>query len=133
MAINRKLKQTFRYLLGVFYVAAGVNHFISPEFYIPLIPPYFPYPEVINIVAGIAEIALGLMVFFHSTVRIACYGIIAMLVAFIPAHVYFVQIGSCIEGGLCTPQWLGWVRLVVIHPILILWAWWIARSYPAVS
>ena len=127
MAANGKIMKLLWYALGGFYIVAGVNHFVSPEFYIPLIPPYFPYPEIINIVAGIAEIVLGAMVFYQKTLRLACYAIIAMLIAFIPAHVYFIQIDSCIEGGLCTPQWLGWVRLVVIHPILILWAYGVSK------
>ncbi len=127
MAINRKVKQAGRYLLGLFYIAAGINHFISPDFYIPLIPPYFPYPETINILAGIVEVSLGVLVFFDKTVTYACYAIIAMLIAFIPVHVYFVQVDSCIQGSLCTPQWLGWVRLVVVHPLLLLWAWAVSK------
>ncbi len=128
MAINRKVKQAGRYILGLFYIAAGINHFISPDFYIGIMPPYFPAPDVLNILAGIAEIALGAMVFFDATVRWACYTIIAMLIAFIPVHVYFIQVGSCIEGSLCIPQWQGWVRLVVVHPLLLLWAWAVSRS-----
>lgn len=130
MDLKGKVKQFSRYILGVFYIAAGINHFISPEFYIALMPPYFPAPEVLNILAGIAEIALGLLVFFDSTLRWACYTIIAMLIAFIPVHVYFIQVGSCIEGSLCTPEWLGWVRLVVVHPLLLLWARAVSKTSP---
>ena len=74
--------------------------------------------------AGIAEIILGLLLIFTSTRKFAAYGIFAMLITFIPAHVYFIQIGSCIPNGLCVPQWLGWVRLIVLHPLLIAWAAW---------
>ena len=130
MDLKGKVKQFSRYILGVFYIAAGINHFISPEFYIALMPPSFPAPEVLNILAGIAEIALGLLVFFDSTLRWACYTIIAMLIAFIPVHVYFIQVGSCIEGSLCTPEWLGWVRLVVVHPLLLLWARAVSKTSP---
>lgn len=130
MDLKGKVKQFSRYILGVFYIAAGINHFISPEFYIALMPPYFPAPEVLNILAGIAEIALGLLVFFDSTLRWACYTIIAMLIAFIPVHVYFIQVGSCIKGSLCTPEWLGWVRLVVVHPLLLLWARAVSKTSP---
>lgn len=130
MAFKRNLKLAGRYLLGLFYIAAGINHFISPDFYVAIIPPYFPYPEVINILAGVVEIALGAMVFVSSTMRWACYGILAMLIAFIPVHVYFIQVGSCIEGSLCTPESLGWVRLVVVHPLLLLWAYGVSRIKP---
>jgi hypothetical protein len=45
-----------------------------------------------------------------------------MLISFIPAHIYFIQIGSCVEGGMCVSEWIGWARLLIIHPLLIWWA-----------
>ncbi len=106
-----------------FYFAGGINHFRNPDFYLPLIPDYLPWHWWINAVAGIAEVALGIGLLLKPTRRYAAYAVIFMLILFIPSHVYFIQIGGCIEGGLCAPLWVGWVRLVVIHPLLILWAW----------
>ena len=111
------------WLQAGFYVFAGINHFIDPEFYIDLIPPSFVFLAEINVVAGIVEIVLGLALLFSRSRKLAAYGIILMLVAFIPSHIYFIQIGSCVDGGMCVPEWVGWVRLVVIHPLLLLWAW----------
>ena len=118
------MKRILLYLQAAFYVFAGTNHFRNPYFYDGLIPSYLPWRSLINTVAGVAEIILGMGLFFPATRKRAAAGIIAMLLAFVPAHIYFIQIGSCIPGELCVPQWLGWVRLVVIHPVLILWAWW---------
>lgn len=118
-----KLKKPSLYLMVFLYVLAGVNHFISPDSYLPLIPYYLPNHELINILAGIAEIILGVGLLILKTRIIAAWGVILMLIAFIPSHVYFIQIGSCVEGGICTPQWVGWLRLLVIHPILLAWAW----------
>ncbi len=114
--------------LGVFYTLAGINHFISPSFYIPLIPPVFPNPDFINVTAGIFEILLGLGVFFFPTRKFAAWGIVTMFLAFIPSHWYFLQIGSCIQDGLCVPAFIGWIRLLVIHPMLIYWAFWVSRQ-----
>lgn len=105
-----------------FYFVAGINHFFNPDFYLPLIPPYFPFPHYINIVSGIAEISLGIGVLFGSTRKVSATGIIILLLAFIPSHVYFIREGSCI-GELCVSDWIGWIRLIIIHPLLILWAW----------
>jgi|AntRauTorckE6833_2_1112554.scaffolds.fasta_scaffold39321_2 uncharacterized membrane protein len=115
-------------LMGSFYFLAGFNHFINPEFYLPLIPPYLPYPEEINVLSGIVEIILGIGVLLPRTRKVASYAIIAMLLAFIPSHVYFIQIDSCIEAGLCVPEWIGWLRLMIIHPILLFWAWEVGKS-----
>lgn len=103
---------------------AGLNHFVDPGFYYPLIPSYLPEPEAINLVAGISELVLGLGLIIPRTRRMAAYGIITMLVAFVPSHVFFIQEGNCIQNSLCVPNWVGWLRLIVVHPLLILWAFW---------
>ncbi|MDN3204514.1 DoxX family protein [Algoriphagus sp. C2-7] len=114
--------------MALFYFLGGINHFVQPEFYLPLIPEYFPEPELLNLIAGIAEVlgAIGLLI--PRFQKLAAWGIVIMLIAFIPSHVYFIQVGSCIPEGLCTEEWIGWVRLVIIHPILIFWAWLYTRD-----
>ena len=116
------LKKVNVFLISGFYVFAGINHFVDPEFYYGLIPDYLPYHDAINLISGVAEIVLGIGVLFEKTRTWSSYLLVAMLICFIPAHVYFLQIGSCIETGLCVAEWISWVRLLVIHPLLILWA-----------
>ncbi|WP_421765032.1 MauE/DoxX family redox-associated membrane protein [Ekhidna sp.] len=123
------MKKLSTYIQGFFYLIAGLNHFINPDFYLPLIPEYFMFPESINYLAGFFEVVFGVMLFFDLTRKTAAYLIVTMLVAFIISHVYFIQLGSCIEGGLCVPQWIGWLRLLIIHPILIWWALSVRNSY----
>jgi uncharacterized membrane protein len=111
------------YLMAGFYLFGGINHFLTPEFYLPLIPDYLPAPDLLNILAGIAEIVLAIGLLIPNTRKWAAWGVIAMLLAFIPSHVYFIQIGSCIPDVLCAAEWMGWMRLLLIHPLLIAWAW----------
>ncbi|WP_246205931.1 DoxX family protein [Fulvivirga aurantia] len=99
-----------------------------PDFYLGLIPDYLPNPELINSLSGVIEMLLGLLVIPKRTRRLACLGIVIMLVAFIPAHLHFIIIGSCVEEGLCVPPWIAWFRLVVIHPLLIWWAYVVGRN-----
>lgn len=106
-----------------FYLFAGFNHFRDPGFYLDLIPGYLPYHSLINISSGVIEIFLGLFLIFPSTRSLGAYGIMLMLIAFIPSHIYFIQVGSCVQDGLCVPEWIGWGRLIIIHPLLIWWAW----------
>jgi uncharacterized membrane protein len=106
------------------YVLLGINHFWHPRFYLPMFPPYIPKPKVINTLAGIAEIVLGVGLMIEETRSWAAMGIIAMLIAFTPVHVYMIQKGGKFPGGARLPLWAAWVRLVVIHPILIFAAWW---------
>ena len=117
------LKKLNLFLLSGFYVFAGINHFINPALYYGLIPDYLPFHEAINVISGGAEITLGFGVLYQKTRKWSSYFLIAMLCSFIPVHVYFIQIGSCIQGGLCVAEWVGWVRLLLVHPLLIWWAW----------
>jgi uncharacterized membrane protein len=110
-------------LMPVFYVAASVNHFRSPDSYYKIIPEYLPYPVFINLFSGVAEIILGLLFIFFKTRTIAAYGIIALLVAFIPAHIVMIQNGFCLSNGYCLPAWATWVRLFPLQFLLMLWAW----------
>ncbi|WP_340153484.1 hypothetical protein [uncultured Marivirga sp.] len=116
------------WLIAGFYLIAGVNHFINPQFYWPLIPPFFENPEEINKISGIAEILLAGGLFFYPSRKTTSFITIIVLLAFVPSHIYFIQIGSCIDNGLCVPEWIGWLRLIVVHPALILWVWRVGKS-----
>jgi uncharacterized membrane protein len=116
------------YLMAGFYLFGGINHFRTPEFYLPLIPDYLPTPDLLNLLAGIAEIVLAIGLLIPNTRKWAAWGVIAMLLAFIPSHVYFIQLGSCIPDVLCAADWMGWVRLLLIQPLLIAWAWIYTRN-----
>ncbi|MGY6744123.1 MAG: DoxX family protein [Cecembia sp.] len=114
--------------LGLFFIIAGINHFIQPEFYIPLIPSYVPWPGFINHASGVMEIFLGLGVLMPSGRKVSAWGIMVLMILFIPSHVYFIQIGSCVPNGLCVPPWLAWLRLVLIHPLLMVWAFYVSKT-----
>ncbi len=118
-----KLKKYSRIILAGFFLIAGLNHFALPHFYYPLIPDYLPFPEVINYVSGIVEILLGIGLLVKTTHQKSAIGIILLMLLFIPSHIYFIQIGSCVEGGLCVSPFIAWLRLIVIHPLIMLWAW----------
>ncbi len=117
----------------LFYLIAGINHFINPEWYYPLIPDYLGYPKTLNTIAGIAEILGATGLIFKKTKQLASIGLILMLIIFIPSHWYFIEQGSCIEGTLCVAPWIAWVRLIIIHPLLIAWVWWAKKTSYGIS
>jgi len=117
-----------RILLIGFYAFAGSYHFINSEFYSDLIPNYLPYHNFINYASGLLEISFAIGVALPKTRMLAVKSIIVLLILFIPSHVYFIQIGSCVESAFCVAPWIAWVRLFVVHPLLILWAWAIRKS-----
>lgn len=124
----KKLKIVALYVMSLFYTLAGINHFINPAGYLKLIPEYLPNHSLLNLFAGLCEVVFGVLLVIPRTRKWAAWGIILMLLAFIPAHVYFIELNSCIENGICLPPWTGWFRLVIIHPLLIAWAYWYTRE-----
>lgn len=112
-----------RILLIGFYVFAGAYHFINPEFYYPLIPDYLPYPEFLNYASGFLEVVLGIGVAVPKTRLLAVKGIIFLLLIFIPSHIYFITQGGCMSTSICVTLSVAWVRLMIIHPLLMFWAW----------
>lgn len=129
MVFNWSNREISLYLLIIFYFIAGLNHFVMPSFYIPLIPYQQPDPFTLNILAGLAEIALAIGLLFKTIRKYAVYGIIALLAVFIPVHVIFISNGSCFEGYFCIPEWIAQLRLWIIHPLLAYWAW-VHRNHP---
>ena len=122
------IQKTLFLFLIVFYLFAGYNHFANPSFYLPIIPPYLAaWAKEINIVSGIAETLLALLLIPKSTRAFAVKGIIIMLIAFIPSHVYFIQKGYFTIGSLSITPILSYVRLFIGQPILILWVWWVSK------
>ena len=111
-------------VLIILYAGAGINHFIHPETYYTIIPSYLPSHYMINILAGIAEILAAVLLIIPATRKLGAYLVIAMLIAFIPAHIYMIQKGGCMSKEICIPLWGAWLRLFPLQFILIAWAWW---------
>ncbi|MEJ7768673.1 MAG: DoxX family protein [Chitinophagaceae bacterium] len=111
------------YLQVMVYAAAGINHFVHPDFYLRIIPPYLPDHSLLNALSGISELLLAVLLLFPFTRNIAVYGLIALLIAFIPAHIYLIQISQCSTPGFCLPLAIAWIRLLPGQFLLIWWAW----------
>jgi len=123
------LKKVSLVVMIIFYLAAGANHFRDPSSYIKIIPNYFPYKPALNLLAGFFELLFGLMLMFNYTRAWAAWGIILMMIAFIPVHVQMVKDAPFLLGDKVTVSPLiAWVRLIVLQPLLILWAWWYTKA-----
>jgi uncharacterized membrane protein len=125
--IMKILKRCCLVLMIVLFITAGINHFIHPEVYYSIIPPYLPFPRFINMASGASEIILGVLLIFLTTRKAAANGIVILLALFIPAHIYMIQKGGYMSETMCVPEWVAWVRLFPVQLMLMGWAWWIKK------
>ena len=101
------------------YIAAGINHFRSAEFYYKIMPPYLPYPYPLIYISGVFESLLGALLLPYKTRRLAAWGIVILLIAVFPANIQMLV--NYIHQD--NPQlWIAIVRLPLQLP-LILWAY----------
>ena len=74
-------------IFAVFFIYAGIMHFIKPAFFKHFIPNGFPKLTV-NYIVGVIEFGLGLGLFFPEAVSYSAYGIFILLILFLPIHVW---------------------------------------------
>ena len=53
-------------VFGLFMIAAGVAHFVNPDFYLRLMPPWLPWHEELVLLSGVCEIVAGVL---ENTIR----------------------------------------------------------------
>jgi uncharacterized membrane protein len=113
MSVSRKL-------LAGFFVASGVNHFVSPRFYRAIVPPSLQHEakRVVE-VSGVAEILGGLGVLLPRTKGPAGVGLIALLAAVFPANLYMAREPERFQR---VPRWALYARLP-LQPLMMWWAW----------
>lgn len=108
-----------RILLAVFFCAAGAMHFIRPELYLKIMPPFIPFPLAMIYISGFFEILLGAMVLPARTRRLAGWGLIALLTAVFPANIYAAFHPEIIPS---LPVWVFWARLP-FQAVFMVWVW----------
>ena len=110
---------------AIFYVVAGTFHFIKPEIYLRIVPPYIPWHLAMVRASGALEILGGLGLLVPRTRQAAAWGLIALLVAVFPANIYMVT-NPIDAGALSIAPIITWGRLAV-QPLLVFWLLWCTR------
>ena len=116
-------KRVTAYLMGAFYVFAGVSHFTNAEFFISIVPDYLPWPEALVYISGVAEIICGILLFIPQTRVLGAWLTIALLIAVFPANVHTALHPE--EFDFAPP--VGHYIRLPIQGLLILWAYWYTR------
>lgn len=116
----QKIKLILKYLFAVFFVLAGLNHFINTAFYLRIMPPFLPWHLLLVYLSGVIEIVLGVMLLFPRFTRMAAWGLIALLIAIFPVNINMAVNHELYSEYSATALW---IRLP-LQFILLAWAYW---------
>lgn len=113
------MKKIFLYVMAVFYICAGINHFWHPLFYTKIMPSYIPFHLEMVYVSGVFEILCGVFLIFPVTRRAGAWLTIFLLIAVFPAN---IQMAVNYYNENNPDLWIAFARLPV-QIFLIWWAW----------
>jgi len=114
-----------RAICAVVFIVAGLAHFVVPQVYRPMMPPWLPAHDLLILLSGVAEVAGGVGLLLPRLRRAAAVGLIALLVAVFPANVQML-LNAQAEGAAALVQAGLWLRLP-LQVVLIRWVWKVRR------
>lgn len=128
------VSRAWLYFQVFFYAFAGLYHFLNPDFYIKIMPAWFPEKYLLNVLSGLAEVVLAIGVLFASTRKWAIYGLILLLMSFFAVHIGHLfeppvlDLGNLKIDFTQKPIYYGLYLRLLLHCFLIWWLWQLARA-----
>ena len=109
--------------LAAFFVVAGVNHFVNPDFYVGIMPPYLPAQLELVYLSGFFEVLGGVAVLVPGLRALAGWGLILLLVAVYPANLHMALHPELFPDA---PSATLYARLP-LQFLFVAWAYWASR------
>lgn len=76
-------------ILGGFVTLAGIMHFVNPDFFNDIVPPWLPPSESFwTYLSGVAELIVGPLLIWTRSRRIGALAAIVLFIAVYPANIY---------------------------------------------
>ena len=111
-----------RAVLGAFFLATGLLHFLRPRMYEAMMPEALPAHRELVYLSGVAERAGGAGVLASGTAPWAGWWLVATMAAVFPAN---VNMAIEAERFRAIPEPLLWARLPV-QGAIVYWIWRVA-------
>ena len=106
------------YLLVILFSIAGINHFLNPDDYLKIMPPYLPFHLPLVYLSGALEILFSLLLIPIASRKVAAWLLILLLIAVFPGN---VQMMINYKKMNHPHYWLTIIRL----PLQLLLVWWV--------
>jgi uncharacterized membrane protein len=107
-----------KWIFALLMIAAGLNHFFNPKFYLQIMPPYLPYHLGLVYASGVLEVLGGVLLLIPTTRAVGVWVSIGTLVLVFPANLHMALNSSLYPN---IPVWILWLRLP-LQGLLIWWA-----------
>ena len=109
--------------LAAAFIFAGVNHFLNPDFFVAIMPPYLPLHLELVLLSGVFEILGGVAVLVPGVRSLAGWGLILLLLAVFPANLHMALNPELFPDVSSSALYL---RLP-LQIVFIAWAYWATR------
>ena len=111
-------------LMAYFYISVGIKHFIDPDWFLQIYPPFLPFGLAAVYISGFFEVLFGAMLLIPKTRYYAGWGLIAVLIAVFPANIYLAYTnGAAMDISAAT----AWGRLP-FQALFIALAYWHSKD-----
>ena len=118
----KTLKGITIYSLSILYVVVGVKHFTHLDFFVVIVPPYLPYPELLVYISGFFEILFGVLLIPTKTRKYAALGLILLLIAVFPANIYLFN-SEIAQNSYGISRQFALIRLPFQIPLIVIAYW----------
>ncbi len=124
--MTRGWRVVFVVLLGVFFIAAGINHFAHAALYARIVPPWLPDAPLLVAISGACEILGGIGMLIPATRRVAGVGLMVLLLVVFPANVQMALHPGLYRDLGTETEFL--IRLP-LQIVLLAWVWWASFDF----
>jgi uncharacterized membrane protein len=108
-------------VLAAIFVVAGALHFVIPNAYARIMPPWLPAHIPLVYASGVFEILGGVGILIPAVRVAAGWGLIALLIAVFPANIQMLQ--TAIAQGQSLPWRLALIARLPLQPLLMFWVY----------
>ena len=111
------------FVIAILFLLAGANHFLNPDFYLRIMPPYLPAHLELIYLSGLFEMLGGVGILVPGIRRLSSWGLAALLLAVLPANVHMAL----------NPEQFPSIPIAALYArlpfqfVLIAWVIWAAR------
>lgn len=129
-SLRYKIKIGSMYLMAVGMIYIGIVHFLDPDFFLKIMPPYLPWHLELVYISGFFEILLGILLLIKSYRTYAAWGLILLFLAVYPANIYLAFNEAPQKALEISPFLASWVRLPIQFVLIALAYWYTKPNNP---